>query len=70
MAQEKHASTSNRAGACALEFGRRAEHLATATVMVAMIGIILLQTFPAARGPTSTQSDSLAPAVTVLMRGV
>ena len=70
MAQEKHASTSNRAGAGALEFGRRAEHLATATVMVAMIGIILLQTFPTAPGSTSAQADGLAPAVAVLMRGV
>jgi len=70
MAQEKHDSTSNHTGACAPEGCRRGERLATAAVMVAMIGIILLQTFPTAPGSTSAQADGLAPAVAVLMRGV
>lgn len=70
MAFEKHANTSNRSGSPAMNGGRRSERLATAAVMTAMLGILLLQTFPAAPGSTPAQAEALAPAVTVLMRGV
>lgn len=70
MTQKTHDSTSNRSGACLVEQGRRAERLATAAIMAAMIGIILLQTFPVAPGATAAQADRFVPAAVVLMRGV
>ncbi len=70
MAFEKHADTSNRAGPHVMTGGRRSERLATAAVMTAMLGILLLQTFPAAPASSPAQAEALAPAVAVLMRGV
>jgi hypothetical protein len=67
---EMHSNTSDRARSRAMNGRRRSERFATAAVMTAMLGILLLQTFPAAPGSTPAQAESLAPAVAVLMRGI
>ena len=70
MTIEKHDNTSGHTRSKVMTGGCRTERLATAAVMTAMLGILLLQTFPAASGSTAAQGESLTPAVAVLMRGV